>query len=306
MLPDHRLATILHQVKTTQIEACLYHSTRSSPSLYQDHVCDQNKFPRHAVLELLNHQDEVWQVKFSHNGTMLASCGADGLCYVYEVGSFDVLQTFTHQTKGVSTVSWSPDDTMIVTCSHDKFATLWDVNVSLLCDEIILANNDQTGLLIQRLPQFGEPVTSCVWAPDGQTFVTSCLDIERNLCQWNLRGELIHDWKRSHRIQDLAVSPNGQYLVAMSCEKAIYVYNFVTRDLDYDFKSTSKNCSVDISHNSRHLLVNACDGEPRILDLDKHETVREFPAHQSSSDFVIRAAFGGADESFVLHGSEGT
>lgn len=132
MLPDHRLATVLHQVKRTQIENCLYHSTNSSPSLYQDHLCDISKFPRHPVLELSNHQDEVWQVKFSHNGSMLASCGADGSCFLYEVGSFDVKQTFNHQNKGVSTVAWSPDDTMIVTCSHDKYATLWDVNVSLM------------------------------------------------------------------------------------------------------------------------------------------------------------------------------
>lgn len=131
MLPDHRLAILLQQVKRNQIANCLYHSTAVPPSLYQDHTCDRSKFPRHPILELKKHTGEVWQVMFSHDGSMLASSGGDGTCIIYEVGSFDVLQTFSHQEKGVTAVAWSPDDTMIVTCSVDNYATLWDVNVSL-------------------------------------------------------------------------------------------------------------------------------------------------------------------------------
>lgn len=290
MLPDHRLAILLQQVKQNQIASCLYHSTAVPPSLYQDHTCDRSKFPRHPILELKKHTGEVWQVMFSHDGSMLASSGGDGTCIIYEVGSFEVLQTFSHQEKGVTAVAWSPDDTMIVTCSVDNYATLWDVN---------------TGLLIQRLSRFGEPVSSCVWAPDGQTFVTGCLDKERNLCQWDLRGVLVHDWKQTHRIQDLAVSPNGHYLVAMDNERRICVYNFVTRDLEYELESSSSNCSVAISQNSRYLLVNTVDGEPRMVDLDTQEKVRSFQTKQSGKEYIIRASYGGANESFVVHGSEG-
>lgn len=290
MLPDHRLAVLLQQVKAHQIAGCVYHSTASSPSLYQDHTCDRSKFPIHPVLELKKHTGEVWQVVFSHDGSMLASSGGDGTCIIYEVGSFEVLKTFSHQEKGVTAVAWSPDDSMIVTCSVDKYATLWDVS---------------TGHLKQRLARFGEPVSSCVWAPDGQTFVTGCLDKDKNLCQWDLKGELVHDWKQPHRVQDLAVSPNGHYLVAMDNETHIYVYNFMTRDLEYDLESNSANCSVTISQNSRFLLVNTVDGEPRMVDLETQETVRSFQTKQTGGTFIIRASYGGANESFVVHGSEG-
>ncbi len=157
--------------------------------------------------------------------------------------------------------------------------------------------------MIQRLVRFGEPVSSCVWAPDGQTFVTGCLDKDRNLCQWNLRGELVYDWKQSHRIQDLAVSPNGHYLVAQDHEHRTYVYNFVTRDLKYELESPAKNCSVSISQNSRCLLINTIDAEARMIDLDTQEVVQTFQTKEAGGDFIIRASYGGANESFVVHGS---
>lgn len=130
ILPEHRLSVLFQQVKKNQISSCLYHNTASSPSLYQDHICDRNQFPSHTVFELDKHSGEVWHVKFSNDGTRLASCGEDGTCIVYEVGTFDVLQTLTTSNAGICSIAWSPDDTFIVTCANDKHATLWNSGVS--------------------------------------------------------------------------------------------------------------------------------------------------------------------------------
>ncbi|PBP21269.1 WD domain-containing protein [Diplocarpon rosae] len=286
MLPEHRLAILLHQVKKHQIGSCLYHNTPASPSLYQDHACDRSNFPLHTVLELDKHTGEVWEVKFSNDGGRLASCGKDGTCIIYDVGTFDVIQNLAKSEAGIASLAWSPDDSMIVTCGNDHLAILWDTRI------------------LKQLPRFGEPVSSCVWAPDGESFVTGCLDKERNLCQWNIHGEMIYDWGRSHRIQDLAVSPNGQYLVAMENETHIHVYNFVTRELQYEMDMKVTMSSVSISQNSRFLLVHKVDGEARMLDLDTRETVRSFRSGAKGGHFVIRATYGGANESFVIFGSE--
>jgi hypothetical protein len=69
--------------------------------------------------------------------------------------------------------------------------------------------------------------------------------------------------------------------------------------------SPATNCSVAISQNSRYLLINTVDGEPRMVDLDTQETVRTFETKQPPGSFIIRASYGGANESFVIHGSEG-
>ncbi|PQE22834.1 wd domain-containing protein [Rutstroemia sp. NJR-2017a BBW] len=289
MLPEHRLAVLLEQVKRHQISNCIYHNTATSPSLYQDHACDRNNFPLRPILELEKHTGEIWVVEFSHDGSRLASCGSDGCVVIYNVPDFDVQYIFADHEKGVCSFAWSPDDSMMVTCGRDHRARLWSTT---------------TGDLLKTLPRFNEPVSSCVWAPDGQSFVTGSLSKDRNLCQWNVNGDLIYDWGREHRIQDIAVSPNGNRLVALGTSTFIHVYNFVTRELEYELDLKTRLCSVSISQNSRHLLVNTVDGEIRMLDIDTGEKVRSFVSGDKGGEYIIRSAFGGANESFVVSGSE--
>lgn len=130
MLPEHRLAVLLTQVKRSQISNCLYHNTIASPSLYQDHHCDRNNFPVRSFFEIDKQGGEIWQVVFSHDGSRLASSGSDGSVIIYEVGSFEVVHTLAEHESGVCSISWSPDDLLLVTGSTDKQARLWNAAVS--------------------------------------------------------------------------------------------------------------------------------------------------------------------------------
>jgi WD repeat-containing protein 26 len=158
--------------------------------------------------------------------------------------------------------------------------------------------------MIRTISRFEEPVSSCVWAPDGQTFVTGCLYKERNLCQWNLNGELVYDWGRSHRIQDLDVSSDGNRLVAMDNAHHLHIYNFVTRELEYEMDLCVNLTSVSISQDSRTILVSKTSGEAQLFDIETRKPIKLFTG-QKGGQFVIRSAFGGANESFVISGSEG-
>jgi WD40 repeat protein len=133
MLPEHRLANLLHQVKEAQIGACLWHSNAVPPSLYSDHFCNRLDFPTETVIELDDHAGEVWQVVFSHDGTKLASCGGDKQVIIWDVPSFKIIHSLKDHELGVGNLAWSWDDSMLVTCCQDHHARLWDVAVGLIC-----------------------------------------------------------------------------------------------------------------------------------------------------------------------------
>jgi len=259
-------------------------------------MCDRANFPLRPVEELSGHTGEVWDVKFSFDGQKLATCGSDGFLIIFDVPTWGRLwrlplgdpEPNTQKGKGICSLAWSPDNTKIVTCGQDKKARIWHAS---------------NGSLIRTINRFGEPVSSCAWAPDGRTFVTGCLDKEKNLVQWTDSGELVYDWGRSHRIQDLAISPDGNRLIAMDHNNQVHVYNLLTKGYIYSTDFESRLSSIEISADSRFLLVNRTDGEAQLYDLESRSVVKKYTGAKGG-EYVIRASFGGANESFVVAGSE--
>lgn len=129
MIPGHRLAVLLDQLKQAQISKCLYHNSSASPSLFSDHMCDRSQFPLRTVYELSDHHGEVWFVKFSHDGKKLATSGEDCTVIVYDTSNFKIRHKLSEHTDYVAYLTWSPDDSKLITCSHDHNARVWDAEV---------------------------------------------------------------------------------------------------------------------------------------------------------------------------------
>lgn len=129
MIPEHRLSTLLDQLKQYQISKCLYHNSSTPPSLFSDHMCDRNQFPLRDVLELTVNAGEVWFLQFSHHGRRLAASGEHSTVVIYDTATFQVRHTLTDHTDDVPHLAWSPDDSKLITCSRDHRAKVWDAEV---------------------------------------------------------------------------------------------------------------------------------------------------------------------------------
>lgn len=124
---------------------------------------------------------------------------------------------------------------------------------------------------------------------------------------WDLDGHLKHNFcddSGKLRANDLAVSPDGQRLV-VATESSIVVFDFVSyeRIAEYQLDDV-KLTSVSISQDSRHMLVSMNPDQIKLMEIDSGEVIQRFEAH-AQKEFIIRSAFGGADENFVVSGSEG-
>ncbi|KIW29355.1 uncharacterized protein PV07_05174 [Cladophialophora immunda] len=296
MIRDHRLAELFDHIKQSQINQCLYHNTAEPPSLYSDHICDREDFPSRTFLQLEDHTGEVWHVQFSHDGTKLATASQDQTVNIYETVTFKRLHTLSHHSAEVTYVSWSPDDTKIITCSKDCKARVYDVETGRL--EVTLEH--------QSVDQnYG--ITAAAWTPDSQGFVTSSHDRNSQLCYWNLRSpkreKPEHVWPRGFRVQDVAITEDGNWLVALDNQDIIRIFDMHTYREEPPIKVTGKMTSLTLSRDGRTVLVNFAVGEVHMIDLVTRETVRKFRG-QKQGEFVIRSCFGGAAENFVVSGSE--
>lgn len=158
--------------------------------------------------------------------------------------------------------------------------------------------------MIRQFERFDEPISSCAWVSDGLSLVLGAFDSQRSLCTWSLKGERLYTWTKKVRTEDLALSPDGRWLVAMDDQHHIYVYDFVTRDLKYEMELASRPTSVSITGDSKYLLVNKQDGEAQLFNIINRAAVQKYTGH-IGGDYLIRSDFGGANESFVISGSEG-
>jgi WD40 repeat protein len=129
------------------------------------------------------------------------------------------------------------------------------------------------------------------------------MDKERALCQWNLDGTRLFNWTTKHRVEDIAISPDGQWLVGMAYGNRLLVYNYMTRDLEDELCLDARPSSISISQDSQFLLVNKEDGEAQLIHLSSGEKPVRYTGHTGGL-YQIRSAFGGANESYVLSGSE--
>lgn len=88
MIPQRRFATLLDQARAYQQGQCLYHNmplkTRSY-SLYTDHLCERNAFPRVTTAVLQIHTDEVWNLEWSHSGRYLATASKDKTAIISKI-----------------------------------------------------------------------------------------------------------------------------------------------------------------------------------------------------------------------------
>ncbi|KAH7079739.1 WD repeat-containing protein 26 [Paraphoma chrysanthemicola] len=294
MIPEHRLSVLLDEVKDSWIANCLYHNTAASPSLYLDHNCERDDFPTKTVLELNNHKDEVWFLQYSNDGTMLASTSKDTTIYIYDTKTYKVLYHLTdHQGSGVTHLAWSPDDTKIITCcSHpENGARIWDV---------------KSGVCLQYISEFTYPCTTAAWAPSGKYVIIGSQDDKLGCGVWDSEGQHVHNFCQDGsklRANDLAISPDGQRLVVVS-ESSIVVFDFTSYEKIGDWQlDDAKLTSVAISQDSRHMLISMNPDKIKLMEIDTGEVIQRFEGHQQR-EFIIRSVFGGADENFVVSGSE--
>ncbi|KAL1918269.1 uncharacterized protein VTP21DRAFT_2929 [Calcarisporiella thermophila] len=288
MVPARRLETLLLQANEYQRARCLYHDTDDDTlCLYTDHQCTRAKFPCVTRHILEQHTDEVWFVAFSNSGRLLASASKDMTVIIWDVEEGKSIRTLRGHTKSVSYVSWSPDDTMLLSCSFD-FADgvkIWRV---------------EDGECIRTVQKHTEQISACVWLPDGERFATAGFDFSVYL--WNVDGTLIHRWK-TQRTRDLIVDPAGRFLIGVCNEHRIRKYNLENWTEEVCIQESTSISSVCLSPDGKLLLVSLQPSGLHLWNLEDRTLERKYTGHRQA-DYIIRACFGGRDQQFVVSGSE--
>lgn len=336
MIPEHRLATLFTAVQDEQILNCLYHNTTAQPSLYTAHECSEEDFPLETLTELRGHNDEVWHLEFSHDGSMLATAGKDGRVCIYDTVRWKLQREFLEHERnangagdrGVCYLAFSPDDQYLISCAQNN-------------EFVVVSVRD--GKRVAVADHFDYPVTTAAWLPDSQTFVVGTQGSQRPLGLYSLRPQAtgggasssavvrnneLHTWRdppwdphnrdnpRSFRTSDCAVSPDGTRLVVATLDAKIMLYDLASRRKVGEWQMENKITSVCFDAAGDEMLVNVNEGRVLVVSAAANGATEGLGGPRAGEvvgrfdgvlqhEFVVRSCFGGAGQGFVVSGSEG-
>ncbi|GAA4418946.1 hypothetical protein GCM10023187_52870 [Nibrella viscosa] len=196
-----------------------------------------------------------------------------------------MLKTFTGHTGLVSSVTFSPDGTKLLSGSWDKTIKLWDVG---------------TGRLLRTYADHSGWVSSVSFSPDGKKLVSGSWDSTLKL--WDVdTGTLLKTFTgHSDEVRSVAFSPDGTKLLSGSWNSTLKLWDANTGILLKTITGHTEGIlSVAFSPDGKKLLSGSADKTLRLWDASTGTLLKTFTGHESN---VISVAFN-PDGTKLLSGS---
>lgn len=269
-------------------------------------ICSYTAIAQNLKVKLTEHTGNLETVAYSQDGRYLASAGWDGMLNLYAIDSFGFprfKQAFSGHLGAVTSLWFSANGKLIVSCGKDYSARIWNI---IYPDSSRIFN------------MHFEPVTTAFLDPGGKTLITSSTDgTIRNTSVYDAKkskvikvGKAISDILISkdnkfyyvavkgstimkietgstktveefvgHKdeVNALDLSPDGKFLASGSSDKTIIIWDLSTsKELKKLAGFEWKVTSVEFSLDGKYIIGGCNDGTVKLFDVETGKMISEF------------------------------
>lgn len=191
--------------------------------------------PKPYVAKLAGHKQEICGLRWSPDGSFLASGGNDNKLFIWSAQSTVPVQRYTDHTAAVKAISWSPHQRGLL------------VSGGGTADRSIRFRNVLTGTSLHSLDS-GSQVCNLSWSKNVNEIVSTHGYSQNQIVIWSypqmqplarLTGHLM-------RVLYLAVSPDGQTIVSGAGDQTLRFWNVFPSAAS---KETSRSSMLSIPGN---------------------------------------------------------
>ncbi len=160
---------------------------------------------------IIDHEDVVWDVTFSPDGSILASCDEQGMVMLWDVAT-GAAEVFEAHEKPVLSLAFSPDGSMLATGSKDDTVVLWD-----------LATGEALHVLEMK-----DNVNSVAFNSDGSMLAAGSKDEKVWLWDTETGNLLIKLGGHKDAVNAVAFSPDDEFIASAGGTGKIHIWDALT------------------------------------------------------------------------------
>jgi WD40 repeat protein len=157
------------------------------------------------------HHDLIYDMVFSPDGKVLATCGYDRLIKLWDPADGRELRTLKDHSDAVYGIAFSPDGRQLASASADRAVKIWDA---------------ATGARLATLSDNTDWAYAVAWSPDGR--LVAAAGVDRSIRVWDLPAgnRLIHSvFAHEGPITRLLYSADGQSLYSLGEDRVVKAWN---------------------------------------------------------------------------------
>lgn len=216
--------------------------------------------------QLTGHTKELFDVRFSPDGTQLLTCSWDGSAMLWDAKTLQPLQTFKGHIGWIMSCTFSPDGAEVATSGFDGTVRVWDKTTGKEKRTVV-------GIV-------GTPIVHVCYSPDGKLLAGSSVDNTVRL--WVRANGKVHAILRGHDnpIAELAFSPDGKLLASVSADKTVRLWD-VEKLVQYQLLRGHEDAvaSCDFSPDGKWLASGSVDRTIRLWDTTTWQCTKVLQGH---------------------------
>lgn len=286
-----------------------------------------------GVFRILNgSKDDIKATAVAANGSFAASVDANGNISLWDLKSWNLVDSFKSGRGQLNAVAFSPDSKLLVTGGNDKEAIVWSVvdkrqlyklkirdkitSIAFAGNYAVAIGTDSKRFFVWEYKKNGDPVKvstgrdvlALAATPDGRQIATGSSD--NDLMIWDsAKGDKIRTLKgHDNNVRSIVYSPGGKWLISGAEDKQVIIWDPLSgRQIRKLSGHQNDVLFLAVSADGRRLVSSESkksDGAMILWDTTSGAELKRFVAPKRVSSLAVtpngRYVIGGVDKDLYV------
>ena len=241
--------------------------------------------------------DEIWDLKFSNSVSHFATCLRNGTISIFNINynqntlKIKCISSFQAHKKYITYISWSSNDTMLLTSSNDKTIKIW---------------NPFEGKLLETIQSHTDIVSCALFYQNDEKIISGGID--KKLISTVLLSNKSTEIDQFSCIRQILLSESLKSIIIIPASlNDIVIYDYTINSIIGTIEEPDLIISSEISRTDkgRFLITNVSNVNANInlYNLQTKQLVNKYYGHRQG-EYIIMCSFAGKKDEYIICGSE--